>query len=153
MIALCDGWLMQSPRFRFVCWSGWNVGLLIIFALCLLRPAAQDRNAQREALEQQRILIQAQWRSVYQVATSVDKAAEEKIVPFSALDFQSPQTYLTHWQPSALGGEMTLKSAWYAIPPMFARLAEQGMKVERFSLSAEDAGLLFMLQLERVNEG
>lgn len=156
MIALCDGWLTQSPRFRTACWAGWSFALVIIVALCLFYPAVQARNAQRTALTQQRAVIQLQWRNLYQLAASVDStlsATEEKIIPFSALAFQTPVTRLIHWQPSAQGGELALRSAWDAIPPMFGRLAEQGMSVNRFSLSVEDAELLLTIQLERLNEG
>lgn len=155
MMALCDGWLAQSPRFRFLCWGGWLLGLLMIVALCLY-PAMRERVMQREALNQQRAAIQAQWRNLSLLAASVERTffiSEEKLSPFSALAFQTPRTHLVHWQPSAQGGEMTLKPAWEAVPPMFVQLAEQGMRVSRFSLSMEEQELLLTLELERINEG
>lgn len=155
MTALCDGWLAQSPRFRLMCWGGWLLVLVMIAVLCLY-PARQDQSSQREALEQQRTAMQLQWRNLYLLAVSVNRPlslSEEKRIPFSPLVFQTPLTRLIHWRPSAQGGEMALKSAWDAVPPMFVRLAEQGMKVSQFSLSVEDTELLLTLQLERLNEG
>ena len=135
MITLCDVWLAQSPRFRLICWCGWMLGLLI-----------------RESLVQQRAAIQMQWRDVYLLAASPAES-EEKLTLFSPLLFQNSLTRLIHWQPSAQGGEMALISAWDAIPLTFVQLADQGMNVSRFSLSAEGTELLLTLQLERLNDG
>lgn len=107
---------------------------------------------QRETLVQQRAAIQMQWRDVYLLAASPAEP-EEKLTLFSPLLFQTSLTRLIHWQPSAQGGEMALISAWDAIPQTFVQLAEQGMNVSRFSLSAEGAELLLTLQLERLNDG
>lgn len=155
MTALCDGWLAQSPRFRLMCWGGWLLGLIMIAVLCLY-PARQEQGSQREVLAQQRVAIQLQWRNLYLLAASVNRplsSSEEKRIPFSPLVFQTPLTRLIHWRPSAKGGEMALKSAWDAVPPMFGQLAEQGMNVSQFSLSVEETELLLTLQLERLNEG
>lgn len=151
MITLCDSWLAQSPRFRVFCWCAWMLGLLIAVLLCLNSPW-QKRIMQQEALSQQRAAIQAQWRNLYRLAASPGEP-EDTLIPFSPLRFQTPLARLLHWQPSAQGGEMTLKPAWDAIPPMFAQLADQGMNVSRFSLSAEGSELLLTLQLERLNDG
>ncbi|MEF9891421.1 HofO family protein [Citrobacter sp.] len=151
MKTLCDSWLAQSPRFRLICCCGWMLGLLIVVMLCL-STTAQKRVRQQEALNQQRAAIQAQWRNLYLLAASPEKP-EEMLIPFSPLLFQTPLARLIHWQPSAQGGEMTLKPDWDAIPPMFDQLAEQGMNVSRFSLCAEGAELLLTLQLERLNDG
>lgn len=151
MITLCDSWLAQSPRFRLICWCGWLLGLLIAVLLCL-HPVAQKRVMHQEAFNQQRAAIQTQWRNLYLLATS-SEAPEEPLIPFSPLLFQTLHTRLLHWQPSAQGGEMTLKPAWDAIPLMFVQLAEQGMNVSQFSLSQEGAELLLTLQLERLNDG
>ena len=151
MITLCDVWLAQSPRFRLICWCGWMLGLLILVTLCLY-PVARERTMQRETLVQQRAAIQMQWRDVYLLAASPAEP-EEKLTLFSPLLFQNSLTRLIHWQPSAQGGEMALISAWDAIPQTFVQLAEQGMNVSRFSLSAEGTELLLTLQLERLNDG
>ncbi|EGT0663068.1 hypothetical protein JAF83_003278 [Citrobacter werkmanii] len=151
MITLCDAWLAQSLRFRFMCACGWIVGLLMIVALCLY-PAARQRAMQQQALNQQRAAIQTQWRNVYLQASSIEES-EETFIPFSPLLFQTPLVRLVHWQPAIKGGEMTLRPAWQAIPPMFVQLAEQGMNVSRFSLSVEGAELLLTLQLEHLNDG
>lgn len=151
MITLCDVWLAQSPRFRLICWCGWMLGLLILVTLCLY-PVARERTMQREALVQQRAAIQMQWRDVYLLSASPAEP-EEKLTLFSPLLFQTSLTRLIHWQPSAQGGEMALISAWDAIPQTFVQLADQGMNVSRFSLSAEDTELLLTLQLERLNDG
>ena len=107
---------------------------------------------QRETLVLQRAAIQMQWRDVYLLAASTAEP-EEKLTLFSPLLFQTSLTRLIHWQPSAQGGEMALISAWDAIPQTFVQLADQGMNVSRFSLSAEDTELLLTLQLERLNDG
>ena len=151
MITLCDVWLAQSPRFRLICWCGWMLGLLILVTLCLY-PVARERAMQRETLVQQRAAIQMQWRDVYLLSASPAEP-EEKLTLFSPLLFQTSLTRLIHWQPSAQGGEMALISAWDAIPQTFVQLADQGMSVSRFSLSAEDTELLLTLQLERLNDG
>ncbi|MDM2771720.1 hypothetical protein [Citrobacter sp. Cpo126] len=151
MITLCDVWLAQSPRFRLICWCGWMLGLLILVTLCLY-PVVRERTMRRETLVQQRAAIQMQWRDVYLLAASPAEP-EEKLTLFSPLLFQTSLTRLIHWQPSAQGGEMALISAWDAIPQTFVQLADQGMNVSRFSLSAEDTELLLTLQLERLNDG
>lgn len=151
MITLCDVWLAQSPRFRLICWCGWMLGLLILVML-FLYPVARERTMLRETLVQQRAAIQMQWRDVYLLAASPAEP-EEKLTLFSPLLFQTSLTRLIHWQPSAQGGEMALISAWDAIPQTFVQLADQGMNVSRFSLSAEDTELLLTLQLERLNDG
>ena len=151
MITLCDVWLAQSPRFRLICWCGWILGLLILVTLCLY-PVARERTMQCETLVQQRAAIQMQWRDVYLLAASPAEP-EEKLTLFSPLLFQTSLTRLIHWQPSAQGGEMALISAWDAIPQTFVQLADQGMSVSRFSLTAEGTELLLTLQLERLNDG
>ncbi|MEX9230706.1 hypothetical protein ACNPGY_03890 [Citrobacter cronae] len=151
MITLCDAWLAQSQRFRVMCACGWILGLLMMVALCLY-PAARQRDMQQEALNQQRAAIQTQWRNLYLLASSSGEA-EETFIPFSPLLFQTPHVRLVHWQPTIQGGEMTLRPAWEAIPPVFVQLAEQGMNVSRFSLSVEGAELLLTLQLEHLNDG
>lgn len=156
MNALCEFWLALSPRCRVVYWGGWSFGMILVVVLCLFYPLHQERNAQREALVQQRVANNAQWRSLCQLATPAEPslwAADEKTIPFSALDFQTPVSRLIHWQPSAQGGEMTLKPAWDAVPPMFVRLAERGMRVNGFSLHLENEELMLTLQLERPNGG
>ena len=151
MKTLCDSWLAQSPRFRLICYCGWMLGLLIVVML-YLSSTAQKRVMQQEALNQQRAATQAQWRNLYLLAASPAES-EEKLTLFSPLLFQNSLTRLIHWQPSAQGGEMALISAWDAIPQTFVQLADQGMNVSRFSLSAEDTELLLTLQLERLNDG
>ncbi|POT27536.1 hypothetical protein C3433_09280 [Citrobacter freundii] len=151
MITLCDRWLAQSPRFRLVCWCGWMLSLIIAVLQCL-SATRQQRVMQQEALSQQRTVVQAQWRNLYLLVASPEEP-EETLAAFSPLRFQTPLVRLLHWQPSALGGEMTLKPDWDGVPPMFVQLAEQGMNVNRFSLSAEGTELLLTLQLERLNDG
>ena len=151
MITICDVWLAQSPRFRLICWCGWMLGLLILVTLCLY-PVARERTLQRETLVQQRAAIQMQWRDVYLLSASPAQP-EEKLTLFSPLLFQNSLTRLIHWQPAVQGGEMALISAWDAIPLTFVQLADQGMNVSRFSLSAQCTALLLTLQLERLNYG
>lgn len=156
MNVLCDRWLALSPRCRIVCWGGWSVTMALMVMLCLLYPLRQEWNVQREELRQQHAANQAQWRNLYQLVTPADPtlwANDENTMPFSALDFQTPLSRLTHWQPSAQGGEMTLKPAWDSVPALFVRLAERGMQVNSFSLRLEDAELMLTLQLERLNDG
>ncbi|WP_032940603.1 membrane protein [Citrobacter youngae] len=151
MRTLCDAWLAQSPRFRFMCACGWILGMLMIVALSLY-PVARQRVMQQETLNQQRAAVQTQWRDLYLLASS-SAEPEETFAPFSPLLFQTPLARLIHWQPSVKGGEMTLKPAWEAVPPMFVQLAKQGMNVSRFSLCVEGAELLLTLQLEHLNDG
>lgn len=156
MNALCEFWLALSPRCRVICWGGWSVAMALMVMLCLLYPLRQEWSVQREALRQQHATNQVQWRNLYQLVTPADSAGwtdEEKMMLFSALDFQTPVSRLIHWQPSAQGGEMTLKPAWDAVPPMFVRLAERGMRVNGFSLHLENEELMLTLQLERPNGG
>ncbi|MDA8512454.1 HofO family protein [Citrobacter sp. Igbk 14] len=154
MQALCDGWLAQTPRFRLLCWGGWMLVLITAALLCLY-PAEQQRKAQQAALDHQRVAIQDQWRNLYLLASSVGKPfspTEARPVPFSPLLYQTSLTRLIHWQPSARGGELALKTAWDAVPQVFAQLAEQGMSMSQFSLRAEDADVLLTIQLERRND-
>ena len=154
MQALCDGWLAQTPRFRLLCWGGWMLVLIAAALLCLY-PVEQQREAQQAALVRQRVAIQDQWRNLYLLASSVEQPfspSEARPVPFSPLVYQSSLTRLIHWQPSVRGGELALKTAWDAVPHVFALLAEQGMSTSQFSLRAEDADVLFTIHLERLND-
>lgn len=154
MQALCDSWLAQTPRFRLLCWGCWMLVLITAALLCFY-PAEQQRKAQQAALVRQRVAIQEQWRNLYLLASSVGKPfspTEARPVPFSPLVYQTSLTRLIHWQPSVRGGELALKTAWDAVPQVFARLAEQGMSTSQFSLSAEDADVLLTIQLEHQND-
>lgn len=154
MQALCDGWLAQTPRFRLLCWGGWMLVLTAAALLCLY-PVEQQRKAQQAALVRQRVAIQVQWRNLYLLASSVEhpfSPSEARSVPFSPLVYQSSLTHLIHWQPSVRGGELALKTAWDAVPQVFAQLAEQEMSTSQFSLRAEDADVLLTIQLERLND-
>ncbi|EHE1496568.1 hypothetical protein JNP70_003258, partial [Salmonella enterica] len=98
-----------------------------------------------------------QWRNLRRLSIAAEPlfgGTVENPRPFSPLDFQAPPLSLLHWQPSAQGGEMALKTSWDAVPSLFVRLAESEMIVSRFSLRKEGAELLMTLQLERLaNEG
>ncbi|NDO80957.1 hypothetical protein CJP72_09305 [Citrobacter sp. NCU1] len=155
MNALFDAWCVLAPRTRILCWSAGNVCLGSLLFICLFYLGGPALRVQREALVQQRATVQQQWRSQYRQMASVGEARiapDEKLLPFSPLDFQTSHRRLVHWLPSAEGGEMALTSIWEAIPDVFVRLAACGMSVRRFSLNVEKSALLLTLELERLNE-
>ncbi|MDM2967385.1 MULTISPECIES: hypothetical protein [unclassified Citrobacter] len=155
MAALFDLWCGLLPRTRLFCWLGWSLGLGLLACLCAFSSGAQQQERQRTALAQQRAAIDRQWRSLRQIAASMDMsrlASASKRVPFSPLDFQCSPVRLLHWQPSAQGGELALASSWEAVPQLFSRLAERGMRINRFSLVPQETELLLTLQLERLTD-
>lgn len=155
MAALFDLWCGLLPRTRLFCWLGWSLGLGLLACLCAFSLGAQQQERQRTALAQQRAAIDRQWRGLRQIAASMDMsrlASASKRVPFSPLDFQRSPVRLLHWQPSAQGGELALASSWEAVPQLFSRLAERGMRINRFSLVPQETELLLTLQLERLTD-
>lgn len=125
----------------------------VICGLSRLENAGYATNAVKPAARGAR----QQWRNLRRLSVAAEPLfgrTVENPRPFSPLDFQAPPLRLLHWQPSAQGGEMALKTSWDAVPSLFVRLAESEMSVSRFSLRREGAELLITLQLERLaNEG
>ncbi|AID26156.1 hypothetical protein [Salmonella bongori] len=157
MNILFDIWCGMSRRDRAFCWGAGVVCLSLTAALLLCYPGWQTLDMQQARLRQQRDTVQQQWRTLRRLTAADGPFVEQTTKgarPFSPLDFQSPSLRLLHWQPSAQGGEMALKVAWEAVPPLFSRLAESEMGVRQFSLRIEEGALLMTLQLERLaNEG
>lgn len=157
MNTLVEIWCGMSRRRQVLCWGAGVLCLLLAAALSVCYPGWKTLDMQRLQLSQQREAARQQWRNLRRLAAATEPFTErttENARPFSPLDFQTPLLRLRHWQPAAQGGEMVLKTAWDAVPPLFAQLAESEMGVSRFSLRREGAELLMTLQLERLaNEG
>lgn len=157
MNALFDIWYGMSRRGRVFGWCAGVLCLTLAVALSVGYPGWKALDMQHTRLFQQREAARQQWRNLRRLSVAAEPLFERTVEnprTFSPLDFQTPSLRLLHWQPSAQGGEMVLKTAWDAVPPLFAQLAESEMGVSRFSLRREGAELLMTLQLERLaNEG
>ncbi|RZM91261.1 MULTISPECIES: DNA utilization protein HofO [unclassified Escherichia] len=146
MNSLFDWWFATSPRIRQFGWAVWLLMLCTIIVLSLTHQKESD------ALTRLRASNHQQWAALHRLVDA-PTISEEKTLPFSPLDFQLPGAQLVYWHPSALGGELALKTLWEAVPSAFTRLAERNVSVSRFSLSVEGDELLFTLQLETPHEG
>ncbi|AUW48654.1 hypothetical protein S406_05120 [Salmonella enterica] len=157
MNALFDIWYGMSRRGRVFYWCAGVLCLTLTVALSVGYPGWKTLDTQQTRLSQQREAARQQWRHLRRLSVAAEPlfgGTVENPRPFSPLDFQAPPLRLLHWQPSAQGGEMALKTSWDAMPSLFVRLAESEMSVSRFSLRREGAELLITLQLERLaNEG
>lgn len=92
------------------------------------------------------------WRRIMPMKTlELNEKAEvgKQLIVFSPVDFQLKGARLVSWIPSASGGDMSLETPWQQVPATFSRLAERGMQVIAFSLSAENGVLRLGLQLGR----
>ncbi|HCA3408153.1 TPA: hypothetical protein MO340_004099 [Salmonella enterica subsp. salamae serovar 35:g,m,s,t:-] len=157
MNALFDIWYGMSRRGRVFGWCAGVLCLTLAVALSVGYPGWKALDMQHTRLFQQREAARQQWRNLRRLSVAAEPLFERTVEnprTFSPLDFQTPSLRLLHWQPSAQGGEMALKTSWDAVPSLFVRLAESEMSVSRFSLRREGAELLMTLQLERLaNEG
>ncbi|ATS94822.1 hypothetical protein BTN65_02210 [Salmonella enterica subsp. enterica serovar Enteritidis] len=157
MNALFDIWYGMSRRGRVFGWCAGVLCLTLTVTLSVGYPGWKTLHTQQTRLSQQREAARQQWRHLSRLSVAAEPLfgrTVENPRPFSPLDFQAPPLRLLHWQPSAQGGEMALKTSWDAVPSLFVRLAESEMSVSRFSLRKEGAELLMTLQLERLaNEG
>ncbi|EJR9545064.1 hypothetical protein N0963_002454 [Salmonella enterica] len=157
MNALFDIWYGMSRRGRVFCWCAGVLCLTLTVTLSVGYPGWKTLDTQQTRLSQQREAARQQWRHLRRLSVAAEPLfgrTVENPRPFSPLVFQAPPLRLLHWQPSAQGGEMALKTSWDAVPSLFVRLAESEMSVSRFSLRREGAELLITLQLERLaNEG
>ena len=71
------------------------------------------------------------------------------VVRFSPLDFQADGATLVHWKPLPGGGELALDAEWPAILTVFARLAQQDVRIAAFTLAPQGAALRLRVQLEQ----
>lgn len=143
-----DVWLALSPRMRAVCWlAAMLIGILLIgwFAIRPLNHAQRLTLHQQSALQPER---QAQWRKLRALALPEERIDLSEVRRFSPLDFHGQARQLLRWQPMPGGGELVLESRWPQAVETFSLLAERGMQIPAFSLSASESGLRFTLQLE-----
>jgi pilus assembly protein HofO len=98
--------------------------------------------------------LQAQWRRVLPLrAMLAQRVADEwTFRRFSPLEMLNTGVTLRTWQPRVGGGDMLAEVDWQAVPPLFAWLADCGVRVTAFSLSYEEASLQMSLQLENDDE-
>ncbi|CAM6453223.1 MULTISPECIES: HofO family protein [Citrobacter] len=151
MTALFDLWCALSPRIRAVCWAGWTLALSALAAYCLFLSPVESG----ASLAQQRAANAQRWQSLHRLAESaarIPALTTANTAPFSPLAIALPGLRLRHWQPSTQGGELALRAKWEAIPSLFAYLAERGISVNGFSLTAEKNALLLTLTLESLHD-
>lgn len=151
MTALFDVWCAFTPRIRVICWSLWTLALGII-AVCWLLAANPTGD---DAFSQLRAANNRLWLSLYQTVKTIRAPAEvstPRPLPFTPLSLQMPNVQLLRWQPSTIGGELTVTASWEAIPPLFSWLAQRGMVVHEFSLHMEKHQLELTLALETLHE-
>jgi pilus assembly protein HofO len=98
------------------------------------------------------IPLAAQWQKVLPLRGLELPLSGTISAPFSALDFDRPESRMLSWQPSGHGGELALSSDWSAIPALFARLAERRQAVQGFSIKPEQQRLTLTLQLETIDD-
>jgi hypothetical protein len=98
--------------------------------------------------------LQAQWRRLLSLRAALAQRTTDEWTTrrFSPLDIPNTGVTLRTWQPRDGGGDMLVEVNWQAVPPLFAWLADCGVRVTAFSLSYEDASLQMSLQLENDDE-
>lgn len=146
-------WLALSPRMRAICWLAAMFSSVLLIGWFAIRPLNQ---AQRLTLRQQSALqpeLQAEWRKLRTLALPEAQSAGTEVRRFSPLDFHGQARQLLRWQPMQGGGELVLESRWSQAVETFSLLAERGMQIPAFSLSASESGLRFTLQLEHDDDG
>lgn len=97
----------------------------------------------------------AHWRRAMPLRAALSSVQHEETAdnaPFSPVDFQRQDTELVGWSPTGRGGDMVLETVWQQVPETFMLLAERGIQVNAFSISAKDERLMLTLQLENGNE-
>jgi len=148
-----EAWLALSPRMRAICWlAATLIGVLLIVWFAI-RPL---NHAQRLTLRQQSALqpeLRAEWRKLRGLALPEEQIELSEVRRFSPLDFHGQARQLLRWQPMQGGGELVLESRWPQAVETFSLLAERGMQIPAFTLSASESGLRFTLQLEHDDEG
>ncbi|MGS8722494.1 hypothetical protein ACQWB2_25125, partial [Salmonella enterica subsp. enterica serovar Infantis] len=81
-------------------------------------PGWKTLDTQQTRLSQQREAARQQGRHLRRLSVAAEPlfgGTVENPRPLSPLDFQAPPRRLLHWQPSAQGGEMALKTSWDAV--------------------------------------
>jgi pilus assembly protein HofO len=96
--------------------------------------------------------LAAQWQKTLPLRGPAIPLSDTIEAPFSALDFDRPESSLLSWQPSGRGGELALSTDWAAIPALFARLAEHRQGIRGFSIKPEQRRLTLTLQLEAIGD-
>ncbi|MFP5594541.1 hypothetical protein [Kluyvera sp. 142486] len=138
-----------------------GAGALLLMLLAMYggyrveHQAYVEAGKSRDVWQKQHEQYLARWHRVAHLnadARSAPWLEEQDIPPFSPVDFQRSDARLAHWQPSEAGGEISLDTPWYAVPGIFLRLAERGMRVVGFTLATHDDVLRFTLQLVRDDE-
>lgn len=138
-----------------------GAGALLLMLLAMYggyrveHQAYVEAEKSREVWRKQHEQYLARWHHVAHLnadARSAPWLEEQDIPPFSPVDFQRADARLAHWQPSEVGGEISLDTPWHAVPGTFLRLAERGMRVVGFTLATHDDVLRFTLQLVRDDE-
>ncbi len=146
MNALFDIWYGMSRRGRVFYWCAGVLCLTLTVALSVGYPGWKTLDTQQTRLSQQREAARQQWRHLRRLSVAAEPLfgrTVENPRPFSPLDFQAPPLRLLHWQPSAQGGEMALKTSWDAVPLfLFADVDRNARSLPPAGRSLPDSGTL-----------
>ncbi|ROP56434.1 pilus assembly protein HofO [Enterobacter sp. BIGb0383] len=150
-----ERWRDLRPGVRVVIWLGTLCALAALWAGgFLLGPYQAHRSADAE-LQGQQAALRAQRRQLREQEQALARDSAEqtvRLVPFSALNFQSAEAQLVSWKPDEKGGELVLETSWSPLPAMFQHLAEQDMTPASFAIEPEGRLLHFTLHLESFRE-
>ncbi|HKS34850.1 MAG TPA: HofO [Enterobacteriaceae bacterium] len=144
-------WRDLRPGVRVILWLGTLVALAALWAGGFLwGPYQAQISADAEIQGQQAaLMIQRRQLREQELALVRDDAEETvRLIPFSALNFQSAEAQLVSWKPDEKGGELVLETSWSPLPAMFQHLAEQDMTPAAFAIEPEGRLLHFTLHLE-----
>jgi len=142
MLLLAERWCDCSPRIRC---GGWLSMLLLLMLMVSFARKTQPGIASPTPLA-------AQWQKTLPLRGPAIPLSDTISAPFSALDFDRPESSLLSWQPSGHGGELALSTDWAAIPALFARLAERRQAIRGFSIKPGQQRLTLTLQLEAIGD-
>jgi len=148
-----DIWRDLRSGQRLAIWLGTFCTLVMLWGGYFLSGPRQVKKTESAQIQQQLASLAVQRGKLWSREKDLPRDGvhyRQRVIPFSALHFQSPEASLVSWKPDEKGGELVLETRWSPLPALFEKLAEREMIPAAFSIEPEGSLLRFTLHLEAI---
>lgn len=152
-----EQWLTADARLRIATWAAAMLLFIMLGGLWVIQPGYQALERQRVSLAASLQAIKVQQQQKRALDTQLN-AAQRNLPALTSESFSAmatgklPGVTLMKWQPEGESDELELRSQWLPIPGLFNALSRTDARLKRFSVAADEEGLIVTLRLEAVHE-
>lgn len=152
-----EQWLTADARLRIATWAAAMLLFIMLGGLWVIQPGYQALERQRVSLAASLQAIKVQQQQKRALDTQLN-AVQRNLPALTSESFSAmatgklPGVTLMKWQPEGESDELELRSQWLPIPGLFNALSRTDARLKRFSVAADEEGLIVTLRLEAVHE-